>query len=291
MLGTRGIWHKGWKAVAEHGPVPARTRASSTRTAGSSSTPTRTAPRRTTSPSSTPRSCEELTTLWLEEAKKYNVLPLNDLGDLRVPRARVRHRRSRRAGSTPTTPARPRCPERRPPTRTASRTRSSPRSSSPPDSQGVIFAQGSRFGGHALFVKDGKLTYVYNFLGIPPEQQRRRRRARRRARTSSASSSPRSASGEHHESHGTLKLYVDDEVVAEAEIRTHGRPLRALRRGPVHRLRRRRRRQRASTSRSSRSPAAGSSRSSSTSPTTPTSTSSGSSPPPWRATEERKGNG
>ena len=22
MLGTRGIWHKGWKAVAEHGPVP-----------------------------------------------------------------------------------------------------------------------------------------------------------------------------------------------------------------------------------------------------------------------------
>ena len=26
--------------------------------------------------------------------------------------------------------------------------------------------------------------------------------------------------GEHHESHGPLKLYVDDEVVAEAEIRT-----------------------------------------------------------------------
>ena len=26
--------------------------------------------------------------------------------------------------------------------------------------------------------------------------------------------------GEHHESHGPLKLYVDDEVVAEEEIRT-----------------------------------------------------------------------
>jgi arylsulfatase A-like enzyme len=23
MLGTRGIWHCGWKAVAEHGPLPA----------------------------------------------------------------------------------------------------------------------------------------------------------------------------------------------------------------------------------------------------------------------------
>ena len=39
------------------------------------------------------------------------------------------------------------------------------------DTEGVIFAHGSRFGGYALFVKDGKLTYVYNFLGIPPEQR------------------------------------------------------------------------------------------------------------------------
>ena len=38
------------------------------------------------------------------------------------------------------------------------------------ESEGVIVAQGSRFGGYTLFVKDGKLTYVYNFLGIPPEQ-------------------------------------------------------------------------------------------------------------------------
>ena len=30
---------------------------------------------------------------------------------------------------------------------------------------GVIFSQGSRFGGHALYVKDGKLAYVYNWLG------------------------------------------------------------------------------------------------------------------------------
>ena len=36
---------------------------------------------------------------------------------------------------------------------------------------GVIFAQGSRFGGHSLFIKDKKLHYVYNFLGIKPEQE------------------------------------------------------------------------------------------------------------------------
>lgn len=35
----------------------------------------------------------------------------------------------------------------------------------------MIFAHGSRFGGHALFNKEHKLHYVYNFLGITPEQK------------------------------------------------------------------------------------------------------------------------
>lgn len=35
----------------------------------------------------------------------------------------------------------------------------------------MIFAHSSRFGGHALFIKNKKLYYVYNFLGIKPEQQ------------------------------------------------------------------------------------------------------------------------
>jgi hypothetical protein len=30
---------------------------------------------------------------------------------------------------------------------------------------GVLFAQGSRFGGHALYIKDGLLKYVYNWVG------------------------------------------------------------------------------------------------------------------------------
>ena len=31
--------------------------------------------------------------------------------------------------------------------------------------QGVLFAHGSRFGGHALYIKDGLLHYVYDFVG------------------------------------------------------------------------------------------------------------------------------
>ena len=32
--------------------------------------------------------------------------------------------------------------------------------------QGVLFAQGSRFGGHSLYVKDNRLHYVNSFVGI-----------------------------------------------------------------------------------------------------------------------------
>jgi arylsulfatase len=34
------------------------------------------------------------------------------------------------------------------------------------DPSGVLFAHGHQFGGHALYVKDGKLHYVYNYLGL-----------------------------------------------------------------------------------------------------------------------------
>jgi hypothetical protein len=35
-----------------------------------------------------------------------------------------------------------------------------------PGASGVLFSQGSHFGGHALYIKDGRLRYVYNFVGM-----------------------------------------------------------------------------------------------------------------------------
>ncbi len=34
------------------------------------------------------------------------------------------------------------------------------------DASGVLFSHGARFGGHALYLKDGKLKYVYNWVGM-----------------------------------------------------------------------------------------------------------------------------
>ena len=35
-----------------------------------------------------------------------------------------------------------------------------------PGASGVLFAQGSPLGGHALYVKDNRLHYVYSFVGM-----------------------------------------------------------------------------------------------------------------------------
>jgi arylsulfatase len=83
----------------------------------------------------------------------------------------------------------------------------------------VIFAHGSRFGGHSLFIKNKKLYYVYNFLGIKPEQQ-----------FVSGELKPgkyvlgmefiREKAGQYHESLGTTKLYVNGNVVASGPMRS-----------------------------------------------------------------------
>ena len=58
---------------------------------------------------------------------------------------------------------------------------------------GVIIAQGGRFGGWALYVKDGRAKFAYNVLGIHEFADRGRHRRSRRARTRCAWSSPTTA--------------------------------------------------------------------------------------------------
>ncbi len=85
--------------------------------------------------------------------------------------------------------------------------------------EGAVFAHGSRFGGHALYVKDGRLHYVYNFVGITEQK------------ISSSNSVPTGAStlsaiftkdGENppHVANGTLAIYINDEKVGEGKIKT-----------------------------------------------------------------------
>src|SRR5262249_18823829 len=88
------------------------------------------------------------------------------------------------------------------------------------DVEGVIYAQGARFGGHSLFVKDRRLWYAYNFIGIPPEQQIVADRELAPGRHVVGVEFVKESVGDRHETHGTARLYVDDDVVAESRLKT-----------------------------------------------------------------------
>jgi catechol 2,3-dioxygenase-like lactoylglutathione lyase family enzyme len=87
------------------------------------------------------------------------------------------------------------------------------------DARGVIYAQGARFGGYSLFVKERKLCYAYNFIGIPPEQQLVSDREIDPGEHVLGVEFVKQSVGDRHETHGTAKLYIDDQVVAEAPLR------------------------------------------------------------------------
>jgi hypothetical protein len=83
----------------------------------------------------------------------------------------------------------------------------------------VIFAHGSRFGGHSMFIHDKKLIYVYNFLGLPPEQKFVASDELKPGTYTLGMEFIREKAGEYGESHGTTKLYVNAKVVAEGPMR------------------------------------------------------------------------
>ena len=83
----------------------------------------------------------------------------------------------------------------------------------------MIFAHGSRFGGHALFIKDRKLHYVYNFPGIKPEQRLVSERLKPGKHVLGMEFVRKSA-GKYHESLGQATLYVDEKVAAKGKLKT-----------------------------------------------------------------------
>jgi arylsulfatase len=221
MFGNRGIWHKGWKAVTEHGPISGLSNFDKDRWQLFHTDEDRSELHNLADEN--PTKLKEMIDLWFEEAKKNNVLPLNDMmisgKDLETYLAMEFHAPVSPSGQYTYYPGTAEVPERSAANVHAVSYKVLAEVEFTKDSEGVIFAQGSRFGGHALFVKDGTLTYAYNFLGIPPET-RISAPAPKSGKHIVGVDFTKERQGEYHESYGPLQLYIDDKVVAEEEIRT-----------------------------------------------------------------------
>jgi arylsulfatase A-like enzyme len=170
MFGNRGIYHRGWSAVTKHrtpwqmvgGVVPAFDDDLWELYDGASdySQAHDLAPDQ-------PEMLAKLQRLWLIEATKYNVLPMDD---------RIAERANAEIAGRPTLihgntqqffPGMGRLSENS----VVSIKNKSFAVSAEVDlpnggAEGVIIAQGGRFGGWSLYAKDGKATFVYNVLGI-----------------------------------------------------------------------------------------------------------------------------
>ncbi|HYB35028.1 MAG TPA: arylsulfatase [Mycobacterium sp.] len=164
MLGTRGIWHKGWFANTIHAATPAgwshfdSDRWELFHIAADRSQCHDVAAEH-------PDKLEELKALWFSEAAKYNGLPLADLNLLET----MSRWRPYLAGERSTYTYYPHTAD----VGMGAGAEIHGRSFSvladvtvdTTGAEGVLFKQGAGHGGHVLFIQDGRLHYVYNFLG------------------------------------------------------------------------------------------------------------------------------
>jgi arylsulfatase len=216
MLGTRGIWQDGWRAAAVHAPLTDKGHFEDDRWELYHVDVDRSESKDVAA--EYPEKVKELVKAWFEEAETNHVLPIDDrspLVQLTLPRPSDEAPRERYiyypgAAAVPESVA------------VNVRGRSfkilADVEITDPDCSGVIFAHGSRFGGHALFVKDKKLYYVYNFLGIKPEQQFISGELKPGKYTLGMEFT-REGMGKFHESLGQTKLYVNEKAVAEGPMR------------------------------------------------------------------------
>jgi arylsulfatase A-like enzyme len=218
MLGSRAIWHEGWKAVTNHLALSGW---------GHFNQDVWELYHTDIDPSEVhdlaaehPDKLQELIHLWYSEAGANGAFPLDDRTAVEIltnPRPLLSAPRDRYLYFPDVAPV----PEHQAVNiRNRSYTISASVNLPAGGAEGVLFAHGSHFGGHALYLKDNRLHYVYNFVGIVEQK------VDATEELPTGDNLILSASFEKHGEEspgtaiGTLSLYYADRKVGEARIKT-----------------------------------------------------------------------
>ena len=216
MLGSRAVWHRGWKAVSVHPTIAGWGNFSHDRWElyNTVADPTECHDLA----DQEPVKLQELINEWFHLAGMYHGLPLNDrtaveiLADPTRPQVvppRDRYVYFPGTAEVPETAAAN--------IRNRNYTIAVDVDIETPEAEGVLFSHGARFGGHALYIKDRKLKYVYNFAGLDEQTVESTIDVPTGTVMLSAAFE---REGDGMPTTGTLSLYIDDEKVGEGRIRT-----------------------------------------------------------------------
>jgi len=215
MLGSRAVWHQGWKAVSVHPTIAGWGHFEQDRWElyNTVEDPTESHDLAADNPGKV----HEMINQWYLLAGMYQGLPLNDksMAELlvqdrpQVTPAREHYVYYPDAAEVPEAAAVN--------IRNRSYTISVQAHIDTDDASGVLFSHGARFGGHALYVKDGTLKYVYNFVGSKVQTIE----ASRPVPTGNVVLSAAFVKeGDAMPTTGTLALYINDDKVGEGRIIT-----------------------------------------------------------------------
>ena len=215
-LGSRAVWHKGWKAVSVHPTIAGWGHFDQDRWElyHTDVDPTECHDLA----AEEPVKLQELVNEWFHLAGKYNGLPLLDKTPVEVladpSRPQVAPPRDRYVYYPDTTEV----PESAAVNiRNRSYTISASVELHTSEAEGVVFSHGARFGGHSLYLKGGRLKYVYNFVGLNEQMVESTVDVPNGAVILSAAFE---RENEGLPATGTLSLYVNGDKVGEGRIMT-----------------------------------------------------------------------
>jgi len=162
MLGNRGIWYKGWKAVTFHGRQPWESQAkwSFDEDKWELYNVEKDFSEYNDLADKQPDKLRQLVEMWWAEAGKYNVLPLDDRISLRLLARETKEQTSYTyyAGAV-------RIPQGSAPnTKNRSHRITAEVETPASGAEGPICAMGGASSGWSLYIKDRKLVYCYNYI-------------------------------------------------------------------------------------------------------------------------------
>ncbi|MCE5314606.1 MAG: arylsulfatase [Armatimonadota bacterium] len=217
MLGTRAIYHDGWKAVAKHGAISGKGHFMDDKWELYHVESDRSEVHDLAEEH--PEKLKEMIATWFAVAGRNNGFPLDDRAAVEI-FAEKRPELSAPRNSYIYHPNTSPVPEGVAPNiRNRSYSILANVEIDTSEAEGVLFSMGSRFGGHTLFVKNHKLHYIYNFLGIQEQHI---------VSSIGIPTGKHVLGAEFHKekedpkgvANGVLRLYIDDDVVAEGSMRT-----------------------------------------------------------------------